>query len=388
MTVKVGSLPNEPQKASLGARTDVLDLPLAISLGLANANGAIILDVTPGGPAGQAGVRFGDVVLSLNGKTVPNMNEFRHQLASMAPGSNANLEIWRVGADDGGFLQTLRRLADDGNADAMFRLGRLYAAGVGVERNDATAVQWFQKGAAGGNLNATTSLAVAFLEARGTARDQQEGLRLLRLAAGKDHLEAMYRLGVILAEGKITNKDTAEALRLFTKGADAGFMPAMLELAHLYNTGEGAQADPVKAATWYKRAADLGNSIGMVNLGFMYQQGRGVERNDITAVALYRKAANEGNSSGIHNLAAMLDSGRGVARKDPEQAAVLIMQALDMHNEFTLQQMTKNSRAWSPEFRRALQRKLRDAGVYSGKIDGELRDTTVTAINAYANRKR
>jgi TPR repeat protein len=367
---------------------DVLDLSLAISLGLASANGAIILDVTPGGPAALAGVRFGDVVLSLNGKTVPNMNELRQQVASMAPGSNADLEIWRVGADDGGFLQTLRRLADDGNADAMFRLGRLSAIGIGVERNDATAVQWFQKGAAAGNLNATTALAVAFLEGRGTAKDQQEGLRLLRLAVGKDHLEATYRLAVILAEGKIANKDTAEAIRLFTKGADAGFTPAMLDLALIYNTGEGALADPVKAATWYKKAADLGNSIGMVNLGFMYQQGRGVERNDITAVALYRRAANEGNSSGIHNLAAMLDSGRGVARKDPEQAAGLILQALQMHNEFTLQQMTKNSRAWSLEFRRALQRKLRDAGVYSGKIDGELHDTTVAAINAYANRKR
>ena len=88
------------------------------------------------------------------------------------------------------------------------------------------------------------------------------------------------------------------------------------------------------------------------------------------------------------NLAAMLDSGRGVARKDPEQAASLILQALDMRNEFTLRQMATNSRAWSQDFRRALQRKLRDAGVYSGKIDGELRDTTVTAIKAYADRKR
>ena len=50
--------------------------------------------------------------------------------------------------------------------------------------------------------------------------------------------------------------------------------------------------------------------------------------------------------------------------------------------------MTQNSRAWSPEFRRALQKKLRDAGVYSGKIDGELRSTTVEALNAYMNRKR
>jgi hypothetical protein len=126
----------------------------------------------------------------------------------------------------------------------------------------------------------------------------------------------------------------------------------------------------------------------MVNLGFLHQLGRGVEKNEITAVSLYRKAAAEGNPSGIHNLAAMLDSGRGVAQKEPEQAAELMMQALDQRYEFSINQMMRNSRAWSPEFRRALQRRLRDAGVYSGKIDGEMRDTTIAAINAYVARKR
>ena len=177
-------------------------------------------------------------------------------------------------------------------------------------------------------------------------------------------------------------------MRLFSKAAEAGHVPSMLDLALMYNTGEGGTADPFKAALWYKRAADLGSSAGMVNLGFMHQQGKGVEKNDITAVSLYRRAAAEGNPSGIHNLAAMLDSGRGVARKDPEQAADLILQALEMRNDFSYRQMTQNSRAWSPDFRRALQRKLRDAGVYSGRIDGELRETTIAAINAYINRKR
>jgi len=184
------------------------------------------------------------------------------------------------------------------------------------------------------------------------------------------------------------SKDTAEATRLLTRAAEAGHVPSMLDLASLYNSAEGGAADPVKAAFWYKRAADLGSSAGMVNLGFMHQQGKGVEHNDITAVALYRKAAAEGNSTGIHNLAAMLDSGRGVPRKDPEQAADLILRALEMRNEFSYKQMTQNSRAWSLEFRRALQRKLQTAGVYSGRIDGELRDTTISAINAYMNRTR
>jgi len=387
LTVKVGAQPRVPEKGWLGLQMDALELPLALSLGLPNANGVLVLEAVAGGPAAQAGIRFGDILVSLNGSPVTQVGELRQRLAALAPGTDADVELWRT-ADDGDFLQTLRRLAEGGNAHVMFRLGRLYASGIGVARDDAEAVRWYKMGAAAGNLNATTALAMALIEGRGTNRDQPEGLRLLRAAADKDDHEALHRLGVILGQGKLVAKDTAEAIRLLGKAAEGGHVPSMLDLAFLYNSAEGGFADPVKAAFWYKRAADLGNSAGMVNLGFMHQQGKGVERNDITAVALYRRAAAEGNSTGIHNLAAMLDSGRGVPRKDPEQAADLMLRALEMRNEFSYKQMTQNSRAWSPEFRRALQRKLQNAGVFSGRIDGELRDTTVAAINAYINRNR
>jgi TPR repeat protein len=388
LAVKIGSQPKETQKGWLGVQMDALELPLALSLGLPNANGALILEAAANGPAGQAGLRFGDIVVALNGRSITHVNELIQRVASMSPGTDAELEVWRVTTDGGDFLQTLRRLAEGGNAHVMFRLGRLYGTGSGVARDDVEAVSWYRKGAAAGNTSAMTALAVALVEGRGTGKDPQEGVRLLRAAADKGNYDAMFRLGVALVDGKIAAKDAAEAMRLFTRAAEAGHVPAMLDLASMYNAGEGGPADPVKAALWYKRAADLGNSAGMVNLGFMHQQGKGVERNDIAAVALYRKAAADGNSSGIHNLAAMLDSGRGVARKDPEQAADLMLQALERRNDFSYRQMTQNSRAWSPEFRRALQKKLHDAGVYSGKIDGELRDTTIAAINAYINRKR
>ena len=60
-----------------------------------------------------------------------------------------------------------------------------------------------------------------------------------------------------------------------------------------------------------------------------------------------------------------------------------------MRNEFTFRQMTQNSRAWSPEFRRdAAEEAARCRASTRASIDGELRDTTIAAINAYINRKR
>ncbi len=65
-----------------------------------------------------------------------------------------------------------------------------------------------------------------------------------------------------------------------------------------------------------------------------------------------------------------------------------ILRALALRNPYSYQQMTKNSHAWSAEFRRALQRRLRDAGAFEGRIDGAIRASTIAAIDAYVNRNQ
>ena len=296
---------------------DALELPLALSLGLPNANGVLILEAAANSPAGQAGLRFGDIVVGLNGRPVATVNELRQRVASMTPGTDAELEVWRVTADGGDFLQTLRRLADGGNAHVMFRLGRMYATGVGVARDEAEAVSWYRKGAAAGNLSAMTALARG--AARGARRGQ--GPARGRAPAAGGGRQGQSR-GDVPPRRRCWSTARSSPRMRPRRCACSRRRPRPATCRRCWNsacctTGGGATADPIKAALWYKRAADLGSSAGMVNLGFMHQLGKGVEKNDITAVGLYRRAAAEGNPSGIHNLAAMLDSGRGVAQQGP-----------------------------------------------------------------------
>ena len=388
LPVKVGSLSTDGQKGWLGVKMDPVELPLALSLGLLNANGVLVVEPTIAGPAALGGVRFGDIITAYNGRPIDGMNDLRQRVSATTPGDQAVLDVWRISGDDGDFLQALRRLGEGGNAYVMYRLGRMYAAGIGVGRDENEAVRWYRKGATAGNMQATAALGIALLEGRGTGKDPQEAVHLLKLAADKDNLDAMYRLGVLYAQGAVVGKDALEAVRLFTRASEAGHAPSMVDLGLMFYNGEGVQVDLVKAAMWYKRAADLGDSSGMVNLGYLHQQGKGVEQDDVAAVNLYRRAADEGNPAGIHNLASMHESGRGLGRKDPEQAADLVLRALELRNQFTYVQMTQHSNNWSRQFRIALQRKLRDAGFYAGKVDGNIRESTVAAINAYVNRNR
>lgn len=387
LTARIGSLPTDGKKGWLGVATDPLELPLALAIGLRDANGALVLETTAGGPAAVAGLRFGDIVVGYDGRAVDNMNELRERVAATRPGTEAVLEVWRVVTDDGDFLRTLRRLADGGNAAVMHRLGRMYAGGIGVARDDAEALGWFRKGAAAGNLNSTTMVAIALIEGRGTGKDPQEAMYLLKAAADKNNSEAMYRLGVLLVQGKVVEKDLAEAARLLSKAAEAGHVPAMVDLGVMHQQGLGVPANFTAAAKWYRRGADLGNPLGMMYLGALHQQGKGVEQNDTAATGLYRRAADLGHPFGLHNYAAMLDRGKGTER-DPERAADLVLRALALRNPFSYQQVTKNAHAWSAEFRRALQKRLRDAGVFEGRIDGSIRAPTIKAIDAYINQRQ
>ncbi len=423
VSVTMGHLPADAEKAWLGVNAEALEPSLAHVLGLAQANGALIFNKTPGGPADQAGMRAGDVILGIDGRSIANSADLRQRLSTLAPGRGALVELWRTASDEGSFLELMRRLADGGDGPAMHRLGRMYAGGIGTSRDDAEAARWFRKGADSGNRDATAALAIALLEGRGVGKDQPEAVRLLGVAAGQDQIEAMNRLGHIVLEGKIAAKDPLEAARLFTRAAELGHVPSMVEVGRMYAHGNGVAADPDKAALWFKRAADLGNAGGMAGLGWLYSQGKGVEpdigaavmwykravdlgnpiamadlallhiqgkgveKSESAAAALLRKAADLGNSTAMNNLAWMLQGGRGV-RKDPEEAAGQMMKALARGNEFSLKQMTQSSQAWSKEFRRALQKRLHEAGVYNGPIDGEFRQSTLIAITSFVNRNR
>ena len=55
LRAKVGSQPSDAQKGWLGISMEPLELPLAQALGLANADGALVLDAMAGSPAAQSG---------------------------------------------------------------------------------------------------------------------------------------------------------------------------------------------------------------------------------------------------------------------------------------------------------------------------------------------
>ncbi len=81
----------------LGVRLQQLDEDGAAALGLSKNSGEIVGGVSPGEPADKAGIKVGDVVVSVNGKPVSQDASLSYLVANEAPGSRVPLELIRGG---------------------------------------------------------------------------------------------------------------------------------------------------------------------------------------------------------------------------------------------------------------------------------------------------
>ena len=79
----------------IGVETQDVTPELAEAFGLPRSDGAIIAGVVRGGPADKAGVKTGDILVAVDGAKVVDSNAMLNQIARLAPGTKASLQILR-----------------------------------------------------------------------------------------------------------------------------------------------------------------------------------------------------------------------------------------------------------------------------------------------------
>src|SRR5205807_40024 len=129
-----------------------------------------IRSVVKGGPADQAGLRGGDVLLRLEDKSSGAVTE---QIAKTKPGTRTNLEFQRGGerkqvpvvvADE---VALYSRAAEAGDHTAQTILGEIYVWGYGVPKNPTSGMNWLRKAAQTGDPAADTDLGTIYLNGQG-----------------------------------------------------------------------------------------------------------------------------------------------------------------------------------------------------------------------------
>jgi serine protease Do len=79
----------------LGVTIQDVDKNLAESFGLERPRGALVVQLAPGGPAADADLREGDVIISFDGKDIPASSDLPHVVGLIAPGSRVPVVVMR-----------------------------------------------------------------------------------------------------------------------------------------------------------------------------------------------------------------------------------------------------------------------------------------------------
>lgn len=87
---------SETRRGWLGVRIQDVTDDVAEAIGLDTAEGALVTDV-PEGPAEEAGIESGDVILSFDGKAVADTRELVRRVGDAEIGKDVELEVFRNG---------------------------------------------------------------------------------------------------------------------------------------------------------------------------------------------------------------------------------------------------------------------------------------------------
>jgi serine protease Do len=79
----------------LGISIQEVTPELAKEFGLPEPKGALVADVLPNSPAEHAGIRRGDVILELNGKSIEHTGQLRNLVAGLPIGEKVKIKLFR-----------------------------------------------------------------------------------------------------------------------------------------------------------------------------------------------------------------------------------------------------------------------------------------------------
>ena len=158
-------------------------------------------------------------------------------------------------------VEALTYAAEKGHAAAQWKLGRMYAEGDGLTKDDMKAFELFSE------------------VADAHADDNPSGASARFVSNSFVALGLYYRDGI---PNSTVTPDFFRARQMFAYAASYfGDSDAQLNLARMYYEGQGGERDPRQAVRWAKLAANKGNVGAQALLGHMLFEGEGVSREPV-----------------------------------------------------------------------------------------------------------
>jgi TPR repeat protein len=222
-----------------------------------------------------------------------------------------------VPRDVKGGIEMVRRAADAGSPDAIFRMAEIRIRGIaeGGEEglpNRPEGERWFEMAVETGDPHALAVAAEWLAQGILIKRDPDRAYKLASQAADQGDATGDVMLSQFCREGVGVKANVSESFRHARRAAEAGDPQGMNFLACHYRYGWGVPHNEQEAIKWFDRGAALGEPNCLNSIGLRLANGRGMKRDHEKAFAYFYRAALANNAAGIQNVADALMTGRGV----------------------------------------------------------------------------
>lgn len=174
-------------------------------------------------------------------------------------------------------IQFATQAANQNHAQAQFLLALCYRNGVGVARDKAASLNWYQQAVKNGLANArlidennsTTKDTLANVSWPGSEEykialielkheeTRKQAVETMKQAAEKGHPIAQYQLAMEYIEGKHIAQDDAKAIYWLTKAAEKNHSQAQAYLAWMNMLGLGTKENNQVAVNWFLEASEF-----------------------------------------------------------------------------------------------------------------------------------
>ncbi len=176
-------------------------------------------------------------------------------------------------------IASLRLYAENGNLDAIKKLGDLYNDGVGIEKDRGEALAWYVKASDLGDPWAKIKAGEMYRDGNGTDVDMQRACELFMESGKMGNVTGLWNVIRLHSLGDINDRKTySEAVSILESIANTGNIDAMKRMGSIYFDGFGVKRNYAEAFEWYRKAAKLGDSSSKQKVAEMYRDGKGVKK--------------------------------------------------------------------------------------------------------------
>lgn len=230
--------------------------------------------------------------------------QFLNELADWPP----TVDVQVPTGDQSALKEAILKCAADGDRQAVYVVGSMYAQGMLFEKDANKALSYLKTGVDTGDMPSKFGYGAILIQS-GNPEDVQRGVALIQAAAKADVVEALSLMGtfqtlgwvlpkdetaaakalfrmltiapkhegtfamwqIALSKAELTPEESAAMLTLMQKHVDAGSVRAMCCMANCYREGKSFEKNLSKAKQYYemamdKHCAEAFSGMGMVLL--------------------------------------------------------------------------------------------------------------------------